>query len=106
MSRHHGASKRDARRALHRVPLIIGPLLALIPVGYCAGLLYYFLKDSSVEEAQSMGLGPTIWGLAIVGLLFCIPVIIKIVRIFIARSPRPEGGSGLTELARAGDDNF
>jgi hypothetical protein len=51
------------------------------PILYCGGLLYYFLDFSgSVQEAEMDGLGPTLLGLGVVGLLFCIPFIVKIVR--------------------------
>jgi hypothetical protein len=57
---------------------------------YCGGLAYYFLDISgSAEEAATIGLGPTVLGLGAVGLLFCIPLIVKIMRIFPGpRSPR------------------
>jgi hypothetical protein len=56
---------------------------AVVPVVYFGGLLYYFFNQAdSVEQAQEMGLGPTLIGLAVVGLLFCIPLILKIARLF------------------------
>jgi len=62
-----------------------------VPVLYCGGLLYYFLDLSgSVHEVETNGLGPTVLGLGAIGLLFCIPLIVKIVRIFIG--PRSPGG--------------
>jgi hypothetical protein len=63
---------------------------ALVPILYCASLLYYFFDvGGSVEGAETIGLGPTIMGLGLVSLLFCIPLIIKIVRIF--AKPRSPG---------------
>jgi hypothetical protein len=60
---------------------------AVLPVAYCGGLLYYFLDFSgSVGQAKAIGLGPTLLGLGIVGLLLCIPLLIRIVRL-VARSP-------------------
>jgi hypothetical protein len=60
-----------------------GVIRALVPVLYCGGLIYYFLDYSgSVQDAETIGLGPTLLGLGAVGLLFCIPLIFKIVRIF------------------------
>jgi hypothetical protein len=45
---------------------------ALPPIIYCGGLLYFFLNQSgSVEDAEAIGLGPTLLGLATVGLFFC-----------------------------------
>ena len=47
----------------------------------------------SVEE---IGLGPTVLGLAVVGLLFCIPLILKIMRLF-ARPPSSGAGGETTK---------
>ena len=71
-----------------------GVMGAFLPMLYCGGLLYYFLDISgSVKEATDSGLGPTLLGLGIAGLLFFIPLILKVVRLF-AR-PRPPGsGNG------------
>jgi len=56
---------------------------AIVPVIYCGGLLYYFFGvGGSIEGVETIGLGPTIIGLGAVGLLFCIPVILKLMRIF------------------------
>ena len=56
---------------------------AIVPVIYCGGLLYYFFGvGGSVQGIEEIGLGPTIIGLGAVGLLFCIPVILKLMRIF------------------------
>ena len=72
--------------------LVFGVIAALVPIVYCGYLVYYFLGVSgSVTEAKAIGLGPTLLGLAIVGLLFCIPLIIRIVRIF-ARPHSPGSG--------------
>ena len=71
-----------------------GVIRALVPILYCGGLVYYFLDQcgGSVEEAQAEGLGPTLLGLTVVGLLFCIPLIVKIVLILsILLSPRSGG---------------
>ena len=60
---------------------VFGVIGALVPVVYCGGLLYYFLDTSgSVQGAATIGLGPTMLGLGVVGLLFCIPLIFKLVR--------------------------
>lgn len=65
---------------------------ALLPILYCAGLLYYFLDLSgSVQEAEEVGLGPTVLGLGLVGLLFSIPLIIRVVRLVgRSRARRPD----------------
>ena len=67
-----------------------GVLGALLPIIYCGGLAFYFIDFSgSPEDVRQNGLGPTVLGLTIVGLIFCIPLLLKLVRIFIA--PRPPG---------------
>jgi hypothetical protein len=61
-----------------------------MPVIYCGSLVYYFLDISgSAEEAAALGLGPTVLGLGGVGLLFSIPLIIKVMRVF--NGPRSPG---------------
>jgi hypothetical protein len=69
----------------------LGVLGALLPIVYCGGLLFYFAgfgKETKTLEAG--GLGSTILGLGVVGLLFCIPLVFKIAKLF-ARS-RAGGG--------------
>lgn len=68
-----------------------GLIRAVLPVLYCGGLLYYFLDFGSWQNIMDMGLGPTVLGLGLVGLLFCIPLVLKIVRIF-ARPRSPGSG--------------
>lgn len=76
-------------RTFKSVFVVIG---ALVPVLYCGTLLYYFLDISgSMKNAKSIGLAPTLLGLGVVGLLFCIPLALKIVRIF-ARPRSPGSG--------------
>lgn len=66
---------------------------ALLPVLYCGGLLVYFLGvGGSVKGTREIGLGPTVIGLGVVGLLFCIPLILKIMRM--VRGPRAPGADG------------
>jgi hypothetical protein len=69
-----------------------GVIRALVPVLYCGGLLYYFLDVGSVHDLATNGLGPTVLGLGVVGLLFCIPLILKIARLF--RGPGSPGSKG------------
>jgi hypothetical protein len=81
---------------------VFGVIRALGPVVYCGYLLYYFLDLSgSVQGATAIGLGPTVLGLGIVGLLFSIPLIMKVVRL-LARLRSP--GSGGDAPPR--DDGF
>lgn len=87
---------------------VVGVIGALVPIVYCGGLIYYFLDLSgSVHEAKGIGLGPTLMGLGAVGLLFCIPLIIKIVGMFAGpRSPGSNGRSGPGAPTHDGDDEF
>jgi hypothetical protein len=71
-----------------------GVVGALLPLLYCGGLVFYFLDLSgSPQEAVDTGLGPTVIGLGAVGLLFCIPLIFKIAKLF-SRPPEPGPGGG------------
>jgi hypothetical protein len=73
---------------------VLGVIGGLVAVLYCGGLLYYFLDLSgSVHEAEEIGLGPTLVGLGAIGLLFCIVLIVRIIRIFFA-GPRLPGSGG------------
>jgi hypothetical protein len=73
---------------------VFGVIGALVPIIYCGSLLYYFLDlGGSFRDVEAMGLGPTVLGLATVGLLFCIPLVIKIVRIFAGLRPPGSGGT-------------
>ena len=69
-----------------------GIIGALVPIFYCGSLIYYFLDLSgSMQEAGADGLSPTLLGLGVVSLLFAIPLIMKVVRIF-ARPRSPGSG--------------
>jgi hypothetical protein len=75
---------------------VFGVASALMPVLYCGVLAYYFLDISgSVQNVEDNGLGPTEIGLAAIGLVFCIPMILKVIRLFSRpRSPGPDGENG------------
>lgn len=88
---------------MRTLKLWFGVIVALVPIVYCGYLIYYFLDVSgSVEEARNTGLGPTLLGLTIVGLLFLIPLVIKIVRLL--SGPRSPGSGGRGGLDRPTDD--
>ena len=63
---------------------VFGIIGALIPVLYCVGLLVYFV---GVERWTGVpvgnALGPTILGLGVVGLLFSIPLVLRIRKLFV-----------------------
>ena len=84
---------------------LFGVIGALIPVCYCGYLLYYFIDvTGSVQEAEKDGLGPTLLGLAIVGLLLCIPLLVKIVRLVAGSGSGGRGGPDLA--AYDGESGF
>lgn len=64
---------------------LFGLIRSIFPVLYFGGLLTYFFDVAgSVEQAKAMGLWPTLVGLAVVGLLFCIPLFFKLALLFVA----------------------
>ena len=80
---------------MRNVKSILGGLGALAGVLYCGGLIYYFIDTTgSAHEAVRDGLGPTLLGLAAVGLLFSVPLIVKCVRVLARRGPPGGGGGG------------
>ena len=85
-----------------------GVIGTLVPVLYWGGLFYYFFDVSgSWHDAQENGLGPTLLGLGAVGLLFCIPLMVKLVRIFLAaRTPGSGGHRGPNASTHDGEAEF
>ena len=72
-----------------------GLIGALVPILYFGYLFYYFFDVSgSVEEAETNGLGPTLLGLGLVVLVFCIPVIVKLVKLLGGARTARSGGRG------------
>jgi hypothetical protein len=65
-------------------------ILAFLPVVYCGWLFFYFL-DQGGDSPVADGLGPTVIGLAVVGLLFCIPLVFKLIRLVVTpRGPKSD----------------
>ncbi len=87
---------------------ILGVIGALVPILYFGGLLYYFVDSmGSVEDAQMNGLGPTLLGLTVIGLLFFIPLSVKLVRLFSGSSSPPmTGRAGATGSKRDEESEF
>ncbi len=80
------------------VKSVFGVIGALLPVAYCGGLLYYFTQNNELTGPVGQGLGPTVLGLGALGLLFCVPVIIKVTKIFSrAGSPAPQAAGGAAD---------
>jgi hypothetical protein len=69
-------------------------ILAFLPVVYCGWLLFYFLDLGGANGSPVMeGLGPTVIGLGVVGLLFCIPLVFKLIRLVVTpRGPKADAG--------------
>ena len=91
-------------RAVPNLKSVVSLIGTIGAIAYCAYLLYYFVDvTGSVQEAQVNGLGPTLMGLAIVGLIFCIVLVVKIARMF----ARPRStGSGPDRWADDGESGF
>lgn len=83
---------------------LFGTLFAVL---YCGWLDYYFIHQSgSLKEAENEGLGPTVYGLGIVGLFFLIILIVQILLIFVSlRSRRSGGGDRATRHNDDDDDD-
>ena len=87
--------------ALKPVLRLFGTLFAVL---YCGWLDYYFLHQSgSLKEAENDGLGPTVFGLGIVGLFFLIVLIVQILLVFVSLRSRRSGGDRTT---RHNDDDY
>jgi hypothetical protein len=73
------------------VKSIFGIMSAMGPVIYCGGLFFYFIdQGASLGDLGASGLGPTVIGVGVVGLLLFIPVIFKILRFVGGGAVRPE----------------
>lgn len=85
---------------------ILKLVLALVPVIYCAGLVFYFMDvTGSVEGTWGIGLGPTVLGLGVIGLLFCIPLLLKLFRALSGPgAPKSDGQGGPTTPPRKHND--
>jgi hypothetical protein len=61
---------------------VIAVIGALIPVLYCFGLVIYFVGVRRwLGLPLDGGLGPTILGLGVIGLLFTIPLVRRLIRL-------------------------
>jgi hypothetical protein len=61
---------------------VLGVIAGLLPLVYIGWLLRHFIGvgGGSAEGVAMIGLGPTVIGLSIIGLLFALPLIIKLLR--------------------------
>jgi len=88
------------------VKSVFGVIGMLLPVFYCGGLVYYFSGfRGATEGSLAEGLGPTVLGLSAIGLLFCIPIGWKLVKMLTgSRAPVPDRPGGEDEEAASGFD--
>jgi len=80
-------------------------ILAFLPVAYCGWLLFYFLNQGGLNDsAVADGLGPTVIGLGLVGLLFCIPLVFKLIRLVV--TPRgPKSDASRPDLSEPSEES-
>ncbi|MBB4096661.1 hypothetical protein [Sphingomonas kyeonggiensis] len=81
-------------------------VLSLLPLVYVGGLLFYFTGFNGWNDGVlASGLGPTVLGLAAVGLLLCIPLIFRLLKLAITpRGPSESKGGDLEEAAESSFD--
>ncbi len=74
-------------------------ILSLLPLLYIGGLLFYFTGFNGWREGpMATGLGPTVLGLGAVGLIFCIPLVVRLLKLVITpRGPNPGKRDALPE---------
>lgn len=59
-------------------------ILSLLPLVYIGGLLFYFTGQGGWSDGPlATGLGPTVLGLGAIGLLFCIPLVFRLLKLVI-----------------------
>lgn len=73
---------------------VIGVIAGLVPLIYIGWLLRHFVGvgGGTAEGVAFIGLGPTVIGLSIVGLLFALPLIIKLLRVMTGVNRVPGAG--------------
>lgn len=78
-------------------------ILSLLPLVFIGGLLFYFTGfDGWNGGSLSQGLGPTVLGLGAVGLIFCIPLAFRLLKLAITpRGPATTKGSETEEEEEA-----
>ncbi|MCH7862702.1 MAG: hypothetical protein IH998_13680 [Proteobacteria bacterium] len=81
-------------------------ILSLLPLVFIGGLLFYFTGFEGWNGGSlSQGLGPTVLGLGAVGLIFCIPLAFRLLKLTITpRGPSAaQGGEAEDEEASSFD---
>ena len=75
------------------------------PIGYCGWLVYYFINESgSLQQAMDNGLGPTVIGLSVIGLLFFMVFLVVIFRLIAGSRPLRSYGGADTDGPNGGFD--
>lgn len=86
---------------------IFGLIGVAIPVLFCGGLLLYFNGvRNSFGGLVDGALGPTMLGLGAIGLLFLIPLLLKIIRLLGGKGAPAAGGGGADETPREEASDF
>ena len=79
---------------------VFGLVMAAIPVVYCLGFLLYFNSvRTSFGGLLDGALGPTIVGLGVIGLLFLIPLVLRIRKLVAPPAAPAAPASGSTPRA-------
>jgi hypothetical protein len=88
------------------VKSFFGVIGALLPVAYFGGLGYYFYRtNEAMGGLATKELGPTILGLGAIGVLFTIPLLIKLVRMFSGASAA-KPAKAVAGAAEGGESDF
>ena len=65
-------------------------IAVLVPIVYCGAMVYYFFGvGGSMQGVAAIGLGPTVLGLGAIGLLFCVPLLIRILKLDATTPSKP-----------------
>ncbi|NYT40455.1 hypothetical protein HZY97_06785 [Sphingomonas sp. R-74633] len=78
-------------------------ILSLLPLLYIGGMLYYFTGFKGWSDGPlAGGLGPTVIGLAVVGMILCVPIVAWLIRSLVApRGPVVVKNGKIVEIADA-----
>ena len=80
-------------------------IAALVPIVYCGAMIYYFFGvGGSVQGVAAIGLGPTVFGLGAIGLLFCAPLLFRLLKL--GATPPPKPGAGPRFAANLPEEEF
>jgi hypothetical protein len=98
----HDARELAGRRGMQPLKNAFGIIGALVPILYCVGFLIYFANVQYFTGVPvGNALGPTMLGLGAVAILFAIPLVLRVARLF-RRTPPPGAGGGTRGGPRGG----